>query len=181
MPPAPTGDTHRRRPGAAVKLHARWTFPCTVEQFWTCFDDPDWEAIEAKTSDQHAEVLETRHEGDVEIRRTRIRSSMKLPGLVASRLGSDTLGYDLVSRIDRKNSLLTWDVVPPAMADKIVARGVMRVSAVPGGCEQVLEGEVSVAVPLVGGQIEKGVVDGIVKGHEATAKRRQAWLKQRFG
>lgn len=164
-----------------MKIDARWSFPHSVEQFWTCFDDPEWHKEEETAVDQRATVLETRWEGDVEVRRSRFESGMKLPSLVASRLGSDTLTYELVNRLDRKASRLVWEVVPPAMRDKIVARGEMRVVATPTGCEQTLTGDVTVSIPLVGGQIEKGVVDGILTSHHKTADRRRAWMKKRFG
>lgn len=163
-----------------MKLLTRHAFPFTPEQFWDCFWDPEWEAAETEHSDMRREVISQTEVDGVVTLHQRYHTNIKLPGPVAGRMGADTLSYEQISTIDKRAGTLSWKVIPPAMQDKVVAQGAMRVVATPTGCERIVEGEVTVKVPLFGGKIEKGVVEGITTGHETEAKRRLAWMKARY-
>ncbi|MCB9679897.1 MAG: DUF2505 domain-containing protein [Alphaproteobacteria bacterium] len=160
-----------------MKLQTRHTFPFPPEKFWASFFHPDWEKEEEAHSDMRTEIVSETKEGDVIVRRTRFHTSFTLPGPVAAAMGASTLSYDQISRIDPQAGTLTWEIVPPAMADKVTARGTMVVRATPTGCERVVDGEITVRVPLFGGKIEKGVAEGIQKGHDAEARRRITWVQ----
>lgn len=164
-----------------MKLHVRHTFACTPEQYWISFWEDEIEQRKSGATKMRIETIEERKEGDVTVLTQRYYSNISLPKMVAKIVGSDTLHYDQTSRIDETANQIRWEVVPPAVPDKVTAKGTVTIREIPGGIERVLDGVVEVRVPMVGGQIEKGIVEGITKGHEEDRDVRSAWLAERFG
>lgn len=162
-----------------MKLHVRHTFPCDIETFWASYFDETLEAELEAASPMDREILEEREEDGVQIRRLRFTTRKPLPGMLRGVLGSDKLTYEQETRHALAGHRLTWRIIPPVQADRIKAEGTFEVTAAPGGCARVIDGVVEVRVPLVGGQIEKLIVNTVTEGYEKTAAVRLAWIRAR--
>lgn len=159
-----------------MKLSVRHKFDCTPARFWQMYWDPDFDATMRKQAGIQRELLEERREGDVLVRRLRITPERELPAAAATVLGAKKLVYEQENRWDEKNDVLHWRVIPTILPGKLDAHGNFRVNAVPGGCEQVVEGDITVNVRFVGGQIEKFVVAEVEKSYDKTAASCREWL-----
>jgi hypothetical protein len=159
-----------------VKLLVRHTFDCTPERFWQMYWDPEFDAMMRRNAAVQRELLEERREGDVVVRRLRITPERELPAAASALVGAKKLVYEQENRWDERNNVLHWRVIPTVLPGKLDAHGNFRVNAVPGGCEQVVEGEINVNVRFVGGQIEKFVVAEVEKSYEKTAATSREWL-----
>lgn len=162
-----------------MKLNVRHRFDCTPETFWEMYWDAAFDEALRAESGVTREILEEREEGDVLIRRIRITPDRELPGPAAALLGAKKLVYEQENRWDKAAQVLHWRVIPTILPGKLDAAGTFRVEAVPGGCEQVVEGDITVNVRLVGGQIEKAVVAEVQKSYDKTAAVSREWLKNR--
>ena len=122
------------------------------------------------------EVLSTRDEGNVQVRRLRFTPHKELPGPIAKLIGSKKLVYEQENRWDRDKGVMSWEVIPTVLPGKLSASGTFAILPDDYGCEQVVEGEITVNVRFIGGQIEKAIVDDVVKSYENTAAFCREWL-----
>jgi hypothetical protein len=82
-------------------------------------------------------------------------SRTELPAVAARALGTSTLSYEQENRLDAATSKLTWVVRIPMLGDRVKASGTTLIVASGAGSRRTVEGEVSISIPLIGGQIEK--------------------------
>ena len=125
---------------------------------WSIFESKEFEARLEQATDLVCEVLDETMEGGVQVKRLRYTSRRELPAMVARALGSKNLTYEQVNRYDAARSELAWTVKLPVMADRVSVAGVTRITPTTSGSKRVVDGDISVRVRLVGGQIEKAVV-----------------------
>ncbi|MEZ4240734.1 MAG: DUF2505 domain-containing protein [Myxococcota bacterium] len=162
-----------------MKLNVRHRFDCTPEVFWEMYWDEAFDAALREESAVTREVLEEREEDGVLIRRVRFTPDRELPGPAAALLGTSKLVYEQENRWDKASNTMHWKVIPTILPGKLDAQGTFRVVEVPGGCEQIVEGDISVNVRFIGGQIEKAVVSEVEKSYDKTAATSREWLKKR--
>lgn len=161
-----------------MKLAMRHPFECTPEAFWKSYWDPAFDQELQKVTGITREVLSEEADGKLRVRRQRFTSNIVLPAAVAGPLGTNKVQYEQKSRIDDDAMTIAWEVIPPVLPDKIKAKGVFRVEATPTGCVQILEGEVTCAIFMIGGKVESAVVDTLTKAQDGTAMLRRKWLAE---
>lgn len=159
-----------------MKLLVRHAFSCSTDAFWKMYWDDAFDAMLRKESAVQREVLEERTEGSVLVRKVRLTPDRELPGPVATLLGTKKLVYDQENRWDKATSTMSWRVIPTILPGKLDANGTFKVVRTPTGCEQVVEGVISVNVMFVGGQIEKAVVAEVEKSYEKMAASVRHWI-----
>lgn len=161
-----------------MKLAMRHPFACTPAVYWKSYWDPAFDAELVKVTGIAREVLSEDVQGPIRTRRQRFTSSMTLPAAAAGLLGTDKIQYEQVSRIDDDKMEIAWEVISPVMPDKIKASGVFRVEATPEGCVQILDGNVSVGIFMVGAKVEAAIADTLTKAQDGTAALRRKWLAE---
>ena len=68
---------------------------------------------------------------------------------------------------------------PDHYADRFRASGTSRLTPSRGGTERLTEGELVVRAPLVGGRVERAIVDGLEEYQRAEALRIEEWVSSR--
>lgn len=159
-----------------MKLYVRHEFDCSPERFWEMYWDEAFDSELRAESAVQRELLEERTEGDVLVRRVRFTPERELPSAAAALLGAKKLVYEQENRWDKRASTLHWRVIPTILPGKLDAKGTFRVNKTDTGCEQVVEGNITVNVMLVGGQIEKAIVAEVEKSYDKTAAVCRRWL-----
>lgn len=162
-----------------MKLLVRQTYPCSVDTFWKMYWDDEFDAILRRESAVSRELVEERRDGDVVTRRVKFTPDRDLPGPAAALLGSSKLIYEQENRWDPGASRLDWRVIPTILPGKLDAKGWFVVRAAPGGCEQVVEGDISVQVRFVGGQIEKAIVAEVQQSYEKMGAACRTFLRDK--
>lgn len=145
-------------------------FPCTPREYWDATRGPVYEEDLRRDMEMDVVVLERREEGSRLWERVRVSPRKELPVVMAKAIGASRLSY--VQEVDSNSDDLTmkWRVIMDAMPEKVTCAGTSRVIASPaGGCERIIEGEITVGIPLVGRIIEKHVVEGIAKSYDRAA------------
>lgn len=138
--------------------------------------DDAFDEVLYETTGVRRELVASREEGGIIIRRLRFVPDRDLPAPAASLLGTKRLTYEQENRFDPARDELAWKVLPTVLPGRLSAQGRFRIEELPGGCEQVIEGEIVVSVPLVGGQIEKAVVAEVERSYARTAVAARQWI-----
>lgn len=145
-------------------LHSSHELPVEVERVHAVLSGPDWPARRAGVLHDGSQVVERveRPDGGV-----RLVVSRELPpggpGFLDRFLPSDkrvvqTDDWGPASGGVRSG---TWEVVIPGVSARLA--GTMRLEPVPAGTRYVVDGEISVPIPLVGGKAEKFIAEMVQK------------------
>ncbi|MEM6926078.1 MAG: hypothetical protein AAF602_04050, partial [Myxococcota bacterium] len=84
-----------------MKLYIENHLPVAAQRAWEVFESDEYKQRLREQTKIQQEILETRHEGDIEIRRIRTEPDQELPSMVASTLGTKKLSYVQTNRFDR--------------------------------------------------------------------------------
>lgn len=163
-----------------IKLSFRHVFPCAPGEFFDLLEDPALEEVQQRESSMTREVVERRTEADgTRRKRVRCRPSRTVPGFLKPLLGPEGLVYYQVTEGQPATGLLRWWVEVPAFGERMSVGGTTRIEPHPDGCQRVIEGEVTVRVRLVGGQIEKFVAEDVQKSYDKAVRAMAAWMAAR--
>jgi hypothetical protein len=161
-----------------MNFELRHAFEHSPERVWETLFSPDYEQAAASLSDITKEVVEEREEGVRSFRRTLCTSPRELPAMMRRAIGSDRLTYTLEEIRHNDTMTLQWRVIPTALGKKVRAEGSYRVIPALNGCERLVKGEVTVAIPLVGGKIERAIGGELKAGYETAWVFARKWLQE---
>jgi hypothetical protein len=157
-------------------------FETTVERYWETFFSDAYNAAlwEALQIDRVQLELRRVGSGDDEVihRRQRLTPRRTMPP-VLQRLVGEAISYEEVNEWHRKTSSMSVVTIPSFLADQFEARGQYRVH--PRGAGRVLrtwEARCACRVPLVGGKIERHVVDEVRESYRKTTAFTRRWLAE---
>ncbi|MEN9785216.1 MAG: hypothetical protein RLZZ299_480 [Pseudomonadota bacterium] len=149
-----------------MRFRIAHTFPCPAATYWDVSNRPEVEAALAAAAEVTTEALGTEVRGDTRVSRTRVRPNRPLPPLVQKALGAERFSYVQESVHDDSRRATRWSVLPDVLGERITCGGTAQVRDLPDGrCERVIEGEIQVRVTLVGGAIEKAVVEELERSY----------------
>ncbi len=163
-----------------AKLSLTHLFPCTPAELFDLLDDPALDEVQSREANMQREVVERRVEADgTRFKRVRCRPNRTLPGFLAPLVGPEGLVYFQLTRADPAAGLIRWSVEAPAMGERLEVGGTTRIEPYADGCRRTIEGQVTVKVRLLGGQIERFVADEVQKSYDRTARAMAAFIAAR--
>ena len=156
-------------------------FHCDAARYWsTFFSDEYNRALDEKLRMKRTVV--ERSEDAAWIKRL-IRFELQareLPALV-KRIAGDRIGYEERTVYRRAQSVMDLMIVPsiPALRGKFEMSGTFRVLPDRAGTvRREIRANVTVRVPLLGGQLERLVAEELRKSYEAGAAFTRTWLAE---
>jgi hypothetical protein len=144
-------------------------FPVSPRAYWDGTRDPALDAKILAAGDVDIDVLERTRDGAASRERVRVSPRRELPMLAQKALGAARFSYVQIVDGNDDTMTTTWKVVSDLIADKVMCSGTSKVLPTDTGCERIIEGEIKVAIPLVGGTIEKVVFEQIEKSYDRAA------------
>jgi hypothetical protein len=162
-----------------LRLHVTHVFPCTPDEFIAILQEPDFEALLARTSGVARTLLSESVQDGCVHKRVACVPDRPLPAVVQSLIGSDRLRYEQVTVLDPARRKLSWRILPEKVGNRVEIQGEMEVRPHPQGCERVVTGTVDVQVRLVGGQIEKGVVADVERSYQRSYEAVRDYIASR--
>lgn len=162
-----------------MRLSLRHPLPAPVERAWEQLQTPDYAAALSEVAAVDREVLQTGSAGGLPSRTVRLTGRKPLPGAVAKLLGSSQIRYVQEERIDAAARTIHWRVTAPDLSDRFEAQGTWRIIAEGTSSVRLIEGEIRVSIPLVGGKIERAVVEELTASYDKSAAFAQRWLTER--
>lgn len=154
-----------------MKLFVESFLPIAPDVAWEVFESDEFRARLASRASIRQTVIEEREEGNILYRTVRTEPERELPSVVASLLGAAKLTYVQKMQFDREKSRMDWTVHLEVMSDKVDVKGATTVSPDgDDGSRRVVDGDITVRVPLVGKRIEKVVVAEFEKSMKRAAE-----------
>lgn len=158
-------------------------FDSDVDGYWRTFFDEDYNAaLYRELGMRERRLIERRDEdgGDTIRRVVRIVPKADIPAVVQKFVGSQ-IAYVERSVWRRAASALDVEIEidVPAARDRVQMRGVYTVAPLgTGRVRREFRGTIRVGIPLLGGQIERQVVESIRKSYETAATFTRRWLAE---
>ncbi len=153
-----------------MQIRISHRFPVSPRAYWDGTRDPAVDEKIAAAGEVDVQVLERTRQGSKTLERMRVSPRKELPAVAQRALGATRFSYVQEVEGDDDRMSTTWKVLSDLLPDKVQCSGTSRVVDAPGGCERIIEGEIKVAVPLVGGAIEKVVLEQLEKSYERAAE-----------
>ncbi len=151
--------------------------PVSPVRAWNGLFGEAYAQVLEERSKIHNLVLEERVDGPIRRKRTRVTTKREIPSAFSKILGSGPLTYEIEEEFEDTRQLMRWRVIPARMADKITAEGTYSIGPGPNDSSvRRVVGEVRVAIPLLGGQIEKLVAKELEAGYERSTAFAREWL-----
>ena len=108
----------------------------------------------------------------------RILPKRDLPGFMKKLVGGD-FGYIETSTLVKAEHRMDVRIEPTLLKDRITSGGLFTVTPVgEHRIRRTFEGDIKVAIPLVGGKVEGTIVDDVKRSYEVAAQVTAEWLKR---
>jgi DNA-binding transcriptional regulator YbjK len=163
-----------------VKFRIEQRIPAPLADVEAALLDRDFVAATADLPKLGApELLEQRRDGDRAHQRIRYRFTAQLSSAVtrvvdpAKLTWIDDATYDLTSHTSRHR------ILPDNYADRLQASYDVALEPLGDSTRRVASGELTVHVPLVGGRVERAIVDGLEEHATAEAELLGRWIAER--
>lgn len=108
----------------------------------------------------------------------RVKKSGELPAAIKKIIKGDSFGWQEISRFVRKENCIHWQILPESKLIKFHGEGVWRLLAQSKGCKRIIEGKVTVEIPLVGKLVEGFIVNELVKSYEVEPSIQEEFYAQ---
>jgi hypothetical protein len=164
-----------------MKLRIAHRFSCSARDYWNATRGPDFEAALSAGSEVDIEPLGVEERGGRRVERARVKPRRELPAVAAKAVGASRLSWVQETEFDDAALATRWSVTPDVLPGKVRCEGSSRVVDVPGGCERVIEGEIAVSIPFIGGTVEKHVMEQLEGSYDRAAELTRAFLASRVG
>ena len=154
------------------------SFEAPPEQFWEVYVNPDYERERyVRTGVESWEEVDRREEDGVVEREIRGTPKRQLPGFVRKFAGN-TLSFTEFLTYDYPNRRVDIRIVPGALSSFVEVVGTSEIEATDTGTMRTYEGSVTVRAPLVGGLLERFIIDDLTRSYEARTELMRTWLRR---
>jgi len=154
-------------------------FDISAQGYWDLFWSDDYNTDLYKQLNMRTRtVLEQKEEGNTLRRTQKLEPSLNVPSWANSVI-KDT-GYTEYDVYHRDRSEMEVRIEPQMMKDRFHMHAVFKV--IPLGenrCRREFAGEVKISVPLLGGKLEKYMVDQLRDAYEVAARVTREWVQKR--
>ncbi len=154
-------------------------FDTDPEPFWRLFFHEPYNVALYERIGVIERKLLYKNEDDTTIKfSVHIIPKKQLPSVLQKVIGGQ-VGYTEISVYHKGKHTIDVRTEPTLMKDKwkMMAKYTLTPTA-PGKVRRVFEGDINVAVPLVGGRIEKAVIDDMTRSYDVAAQVTREWLKK---
>jgi hypothetical protein len=154
-------------------------FDIDPQGFWDLFfSEPYEEDLYKRLRMRSRTVLERKDEGNILKRTQRMEPPMNIPSW-ASSVVKET-GYTEYDVLDKKASRMEVRIEPAMMKDRFHITSWFQVTpAGPGRCRREYAGEIKISVPLLGGKLEKLMVDQLREAYDTAAQVTREWVAKK--
>ena len=140
-------------------------FDTSLEHYWQVFFDDAYNAELYKRLKVGREVLEVKQEGEGEV-----------PALVA-KFVKGAITYTEQGVFTARTNTLEVVTIPGFMAEQLTTRGTYKVQSLgPTKVRRTWDGEISCKIPLLGGKVEKHIVEEVTASYRDTTEFTRKWL-----
>jgi hypothetical protein len=155
-------------------------FDTSLEHYWQVFFDDAYNAELYKRLKVGREVLEVKQEGEGESlvirRKVKLSPQREVPALVA-KFVKGAITYTEQGVFTARTNTLEVVTIPGFMAEQLTTRGTYKVQSLgPTKVRRTWDGEISCKIPLLGGKVEKHIVEEVTASYRDTTEFTRKWL-----
>jgi DNA-binding transcriptional regulator YbjK len=163
-----------------VKFRIEQRIPAPLADVEAALLDRDFVAATADLPKLGApELLEQRRDGDRAHQRIRYRFTAQLSSAVTRVVDPDKLTWVDDATFDLTSHTSRHRILPDNYADRLQASYDVALEPLGDSTRRVASGELTVHVPLVGGRVERAIVDGLEEHATAEAELLGRWIAER--
>jgi len=164
-----------------LKYRIQDTFDTTATHYWEVFFDEEYCRVLFDHIDIAWELLELEREGEGEglvIRRAqRLTPRREIPR-VMRKFVEGAIAYTEHNVFRASDNSMQVRTVPSFLSERVTAQGVYYLEVVePSRVRRVFDAECTCKVPLVGGTIERHIVDEVKESYRRTTAFTREWLR----
>lgn len=156
------------------------TFDVSTERYWEIFFSDDYNAGLWPALDIQREVLSFEREGEgpsLRIRREqRLIPQREVPGFI-KKLVSGAITYVEKNEFSLADNAMRTVTIPGFAADRITTTGTYRLEPLgENRCKRIWEGVCECRIPLLGGKVEKQLVDEVRESYQRATDFTRQWI-----
>lgn len=152
----------------ATNFKLEHDFPTiSLEKFTAHLNDPELNRmLEKGLAFEERKMIKRKESTDGVEWQFKVKKSGELPAAIQKIIKGDVFGWQENSRFVRKENCIYWQIVPDAKILKFFGEGVWLLEAQGKGCKRIIEGKITVDIPLVGKMVEAFIVNELIKTYE---------------
>jgi hypothetical protein len=155
-------------------------FDTDAQSYWKLFLSEEFnEDLNRELKMKSRTVLKQTDDGKTFHRVQKMEPSTQVPGFLQSMV-KDT-GYTEIDNLDWSNSIMKIVIEPAMFRDKFNMSGDYVVTPLGDGkrCRREFKGEVRVSIPLLGGKVEKFMMEQLRDAYEVAARVTRHWITKK--
>ena len=165
-----------------MRFSVEQVLPGPVERVEDALLDPAFLTLMASLPKLGApQLLDVTENGTTVRRRVRYRFAGDLSPAVTAVVDPAKLTWVEDATVDRVSHCTTFRILPDHYGSRLKCSGTFRLEEVPGGVRRVLDGDLRVSFPLVGGKVERAIVSGLREHAALEADALRGWMAQQGG
>lgn len=133
-------------------------FNCTPERLWELIESEAIDMEMAAASGADTRWLES-HRGEEITMRKQVTLDVDLPKAMTKVMGSDQISYVLETERAADDNIQEWTIKPNVLGDRFKCHGTTAIEPTSTGCRRIINGRVSISVPLLGKKMEQRLVE----------------------
>lgn len=157
-------------------------FDTSIERYWQVFFDDAYNVALYRRLKVGREVLEVKQEGEgdglIIRRKIKLSPERDVPALIKKFI-KGAVTYTEQNVFTARTNSIDVVTIPGFMADALTTRGVYRVQALgPAKVRRIWEGTIDCKIPLLGGKVEKHIVEEVTQSYRDTTDFTRTWLAE---
>jgi hypothetical protein len=160
-----------------VALRARHSFSASSGALFSALADPGYHATLELPDVGPPHIVACESDGDHTTIDVRYEFTGRLDPIARRIVGRDRVAWIQSLALDPGNGRAVLRIVPEARGVKMTCSAVLHFrDDARGGCTRVLDGELRVHVPVVGGRAETSIAPGILRRLDVEAAALERWV-----
>ena len=149
-----------------MKFAHKHNIPAPAQRAWNMTSNPDFITASYKKANATYKLLSSEQRNGKTFNKILVTVNESLPGFASKFIGASNLSYEQHETVDHENMRNEWEIIVPKISSKVKATGSFSISDKGATCERIVEGEVKVSIPFVGGKIESVIAKQLGKSQE---------------
>lgn len=168
-----------------MKYRIEDDFDVSAQRYWDVFFDETYNAALWPGLDIQHELLKLDKTGEgadlVIVREQRLTPKREVPGFLA-KFVADKISYVEKNHFTRRTNTMKTVTIPSFMAEKITTEGTYRLEELgPNKVRRIWDGTFECRVPLIGGRVEKHLVEEIRESYRRATAFTRKWHAEHPG
>ncbi len=153
-------------------------FDTDVASYWKLFlSDPFNEDLFRELKIRERKVLKFEDNGKTLYRTQKMEPTTPLPGFLQSMIKD--MGYTEIDKLDWASNIMRIIIEPASMKDRFKMEGDYVVTPLGDKrCRREFKGEVKVSMPLIGGKVEKFMMEQLRDAYDTAARVTRKWIAE---